>query len=39
MIEKIKSLIESLLVKVGLKKPVKKTRAKKVRRKVAAKKK
>ena len=29
MIEKLKSLLESLLVKVGLKKPAKKTRAKK----------
>lgn len=39
MIDKLKSLLESLLVKVGLKNPIKKTRAKKVRRKVAAKKK
>ena len=38
MIDKIKSLVESLLVKVGLKEPKKVVRKKKIRRKKATKK-
>ncbi len=38
MIDKIKELIESLLVKVGIKEPKKVVRKKKIRRKQSAKK-